>query len=163
MTAARRKRLQGTGRGWVYKVNASGAENARAWGDWDDFFDDNVQSSWGGSWASGNAESLNNFGDVRRGDRIWAYQTRSPRPGRSRRLVGVAEVVRVEPSTVLPGETDLILKPLERFEPGIAIHEVKLQVGTLKNASAFKAGHAGTLYALEPREHKALVDVALRS
>jgi hypothetical protein len=160
--ASRRSILRGTGRSWVYKNNASGANNARAWGDWDDFFDEGQKSAWGGSWATNNAESLSNFAEVRPGDRVWAYQTRSMRRGRSRRIVGIAEVVRLRPSIDEFGETDLILRPLERFEPGLPIHAEKTQVAALQNASAFRAGHAGTLFSLQSHEHEALVDLALR-
>jgi hypothetical protein len=159
--SSRRKALAGEGRGWVYKVNANAPSYASAWGDWDDFFDSGIEDSWGGSWATGNAESRLNFDDLRPGDRIWAYQTASPRRLRGRRLVGIAEVVRLEPSKAERGETDLILRPIEQFDPGVLIHEAKQHVAALKRASAFKPGHAGTLYALQPDEHRALVEVVL--
>lgn len=161
MTRLSRRQLSGTGRAWIYKVNASNPEYASAWGDWDEFLRPGNEGRWGGSWATGNARSLRNFDDLRKGDRVWAYQTASPRPGRGRRILGITEVVRVVPSQEFPDKTDLYLKTIARFDPGLKIHEEKKNDPVLSQASALKPGNVGTLYDLEPREHKRIVDLAL--
>lgn len=158
MNEQQSSRLVGTGRAWVYKVRADAPVYAQASGEWLDFFQDDA-SVWGGSWATKNAESRFNFGELRPGDRIWAYQAQSNEPQGSRVIIGLAEVVAVTASKEHPSESDLILRPVIRLTTGLRIHEVRSEHPILRTASAFLPGHAGTLYELEPKEHRAILEL----
>jgi hypothetical protein len=150
-------------RAWIYKVRDDAAEHAVATGDWYGFFEAGKPDRWGGPWATRNAESLRNFQDLRVGDRIWAYQTVSAHgAGWSRCLVGLARVASFRPSTEVPGDSDVVLEPAFELQPPVAVHRHKRDDPVLAQASALKPGHAGTLFALERAEDRALAELCQR-
>jgi hypothetical protein len=135
---------------WVYKVNID-EENA-AYGDWEQLFDDlvatGIPQAWGGAWATNKPNDKRHFTELTSGDRILAWQS-------NRQVaVGLLEVDRVE-----NGGDDVFLKMLERFTQPVPINKLKKVHPGLRDVSAFKQGHAGTLYATSSDEAALLLKV----
>jgi hypothetical protein len=151
---------------WVYKVRKEIVEHSSAFGEWGEFFDEWKEDEWGGTWVTRSNESLRFLREeIEPGDRIWAYQVSSRRPGETKRIIGLTEVVEQRPSQRLTADgeqaTDLILRPLLRFQPPIAIHDEKKRIATLNAASAFSPGWGGTIYRLSRQEAEALTHLCL--
>lgn len=133
---------------WVYNCNRNEQEFARAYGDWQDVFRNPKTRQWGGSWCTGNSVSKNIMNELMRdGDLVLAYQTND------RNLVGVCRLVRI---TGERNERLLFMKPQHRFDPPVAIHELKGQIPALRSVSAFSGGFPQTVYAVSARERQIL-------
>jgi len=100
---------------WVYKCNARGEDYQPAWGDWNEFFANELASEWGSTeWTPKIATAC-------KGDMIIAYQTDR------NELVGLAKVVgwrhrrQYQDLMLKPFETiGAKVRPLKRVDPGIA-------------------------------------------
>jgi len=120
---------------WVYKVNSRGEPYQSGRGDWKEIFRKAGVTKWGGTWSTTNPVSLRFFQEMRPGDLVLAYQT-------DRRVaVGLCEVVRFSRD-----RADLYLRPVERFEPPVKLHELKKHDPRLLRVKALRGGPIQTIY-----------------
>ena len=132
---------------WVYKVNID-QENA-AYGDWEQLFaqlrSTGTAQPWGGTWATNKPSDQRRFTELERGDHILAWQS-------NRQVaVGFLEVDRVE-----RGGQDVYLTEIKHFATPVPLNKLKNAYPELRDVSAFKQGHAGTLYSTTAGEAKPL-------
>lgn len=133
---------------WVYKCNRVQYDYSRAYGDWDDVFRKTGEVRWGGSWCTANPVSKSIMNErIQRGDLVIAYQTDD------RNIVGVCRLSKI---TGGKNNRGLWLIPLYRFDPPVAIHEIKARVPELRKLSAFTGGFPQTLYAVSRSEQRLL-------
>jgi len=128
---------------WIYKCNAKEHPYQVSFGDWDEVFSRDGDSSWGST------EWVPELTKARPGDVVLAYQTDR------NELVGVAEVVRLQ---LREEFHDLILRPVE---------ELRVKVRPLKKASraiaripALQPGPIHTLYSISASDARKLLRAA---
>ncbi len=141
---------------WVYKVNSkeSHAEyNKRAFGDWQSVFDSGEEMEWGGTWATGDANSLRFLREeMQEGDIIFAYQTDKSA------IMGLCVVKDFMVYDDDEDARDLWLQAKERFRKPFPVLRVKKEDRRLANIRAFQHNSLGTLHALTDSDAQALLN-----
>lgn len=126
---------------WVYKCrNDPGTENL-AYGDWSTVFKRPwTKVAWGGAWATARPDGKVIFNDeIQKGDLILAWQTDKGH------AVGLCEVIGWKTSKI--DGLDLILVPVEEFDPPVRLHQLKRTTHPkLASVTALKPGHVATIY-----------------
>lgn len=137
---------------WVYKCNDSDEAPWAARGDWAKFFRRPGDGRWGGEWSTKNPESLKIIRErMKPGDIVLCYQTDR------REMVGVCELVRfVHTSRGFRKGRNLILSPVEKFQPTVKIHDLKHKIHALKMVRALQPG-VKTLYEVTDQEAQILL------
>ena len=137
---------------WVYKCkNDPGTDNV-AYGDWASVFKQPWRKvAWGGAWATAKPDGKVIFDDeVEKGDLILAWQTDKAR------AVGLCEVAGWKPSQV--EGRDLLLMPVEKFDPPVRLHELKrTSHPKLATVAALRPGNVATIYRTTTSEARLLL------
>lgn len=134
---------------WVYKNNAKGHGYQTATGDWDSFFAEPGDGTWGGEATMGKA-GLVLMREMRPGDLVLAWQSDR------RRAMGVLRFDGLVPSA--DGDR-MKFTPMARFATPVPLLELRSQVDGLENVDAFKPGYPKTLYRTSPKGARLLLDV----
>ncbi len=114
---------------WVYKNNAKGHGYQTATGDWDSFFAEPGDGTWGGEATMGNA-SRARMREMRPGDLVLAWQSDR------RRAMGVLRFDGLVQSA--DGER-MSFTPMARFATPVPLLELRAHVHGLENVAAFPA------------------------
>lgn len=132
---------------WIYKNNAKGHGHQTSTGDWDWFFQEAGDDTWGGVATMGVA-SRKLMREMQAGDLVLAWQSDR------RRAMGV---LRYEGS--VPGADGERMKftRLARFATPVPLLDLRKAVAGL--ADAFKPGYPRTLYRTSAKEARLLLDV----
>lgn len=143
---------------WVYKNNAKGHAYQGSMGSWEDYFDlagDGHAVPWGRTDWMGNAAGRNAAMRMEAGDLVLCWQSDR------KQAIGLAEVVD------LPGdwadvdgrsERTVNLRPVDRFEAGIPLLQMRGSNPQLGEVRAFRPGPIQSIYETAPAEAAAILD-----
>lgn len=135
---------------WVYKCNSKDLPHQASYGNWDDFFDDPGDGSWGGTWGIKNAASVKFLREeIGRDDLVLAYQTDR------RKAVGLCRVKKLVKHG--EGEVDIYLTPVKRLVPPVDILKLKRRVAAIANGRAFQQGCIQTIFKTTAKEAAAIL------
>lgn len=135
---------------WIYKNNASGHDQQLSAGDWDEFFENKGDGTWGGTDTMGPRNRTILLEEMRRGDLVLAWQSDR------RAAVGVLRFDGIVDS----GQFQRIrLTPLRRFDVPVPILDLRRSVPDLAHVAAFQPGFPRTLYRTTAAEARLLLDV----
>lgn len=134
---------------WVYKNNAKGHGYQTTVGEWDSFFVDPGNGTWGGEATMG-IQSRALMREMRPGDLVLAWQSDL------RRAIGVLRFDRLVPS--IDGER-MSFTPRARFATPVPLLELRAHVDGLQSVAAFQPGYPKTLYRTSQKEAGLLLDV----
>jgi hypothetical protein len=134
---------------WVYKNNAKGHGYQTATGDWDSFFAESGDGTWGGVATMGRT-SRKLMDEMRRGDLVLAWQSDR------RRAIGVLRFDGLAHST---DGARMRFTPLARFTTPVPLLELRDAVDGLADINAFKSGFPQTLYRTSQSEARLILDV----
>src|SRR5437660_1221436 len=115
---------------WVYKCNRVQHDYASAYGNWQELFAQRRAMSWGGSWGIKNSVSVHILNELMKpDDLVLAYQTDD------KCIVGTCRVAEVRGK---PGDREIWLKPVDRFDVPVPIHELRRTNKRLQQVAAFR-------------------------
>jgi hypothetical protein len=126
---------------WLYKCNSRRRPWAAAYGDWDDFFKENLINSWGSTEWTSQITKLNKNDAIIASDR--------------NELVGLARVVEFQSRS---GYQDVILEPLEQI--GARVRPLKHKDPRIARIAALKRGNIRTIYPISDDDAKRLIRAA---
>jgi hypothetical protein len=140
---------------WVYKCN-SRQHDAQiiSFGDWARFFAHDGPWEWGSTrWSRSNMSRKIIREEMHPGDLFLAWQSDR------REALGLGRVVNVDPLEDNGSvEWDLILEPVERFDPPFPLLDIRASDPELAAVAAFRQGPISTLYRTTPEEAAVLLD-----
>jgi hypothetical protein len=140
---------------WVYKNNSKNESYQGAYGDWQEFFDEDSSREWGRSRWFGLPSQRRVEQEMSVGDQVICHQTDL------RAWIGTAQVVDLRP---VGGDGVAIwLEPKSRFDPPLKVATIKKRFPAFHDVKAFeKTGQIETIYELSIDEQR-LIELIVTS